>query len=180
MDVANWLQRNREKVTNEQLERISEWYRHELIEWHRARGSFDLTVFGKRSVATIVRRVLAYEEDIRIEKDGLDYAWSSMGMDWIVKVNRFNYEFKELLSRNELVQEGRAMRHCVGSYGKSCKLGRSAIFSIRIKDRCVGTVEIDPLHKHLKQVYGKANTKIDLDAYRALKYWLAKFEIDGG
>ena len=41
------------------------------------------------------------------------------------------YEFKELCSGKELAEEGKAQRHCVGSYVSSCKAGTTRIVSMR-------------------------------------------------
>ena len=41
------------------------------------------------------------------------------------------YEVVELLSSQELVEEGQAMRHCVSSYAGYCESGRTSIWSLR-------------------------------------------------
>ncbi|QDV37595.1 PcfJ domain-containing protein [Tautonia plasticadhaerens] len=41
------------------------------------------------------------------------------------------FEVVELLTAEDLREEGRAMRHCVGSYAGACATGRSSIWSLR-------------------------------------------------
>jgi hypothetical protein len=43
------------------------------------------------------------------------------------------YEVSELLTAQELFEEGRAMSHCVTSYSHSCGSGRSSIWSLRVR-----------------------------------------------
>ena len=41
------------------------------------------------------------------------------------------YEVAELLTAQELLEEGRVMNHCVASYANDCASGRSSIWSLR-------------------------------------------------
>ena len=40
------------------------------------------------------------------------------------------WQIKELLSGDELIVEGRAMRHCVASYASACAAGRCSIWAM--------------------------------------------------
>ena len=44
------------------------------------------------------------------------------------------FETTELIGTDELVAEGRAMNHCVGSYGKLCRDGLASIWSLTVED----------------------------------------------
>jgi hypothetical protein len=44
--------------------------------------------------------------------------------------NLENYQFTELSNEEELIQEGRLMQHCVGTYGKKCTQENALIFSV--------------------------------------------------
>jgi hypothetical protein len=44
--------------------------------------------------------------------------------------NLENYQFTELSNEEELIQEGRLMQHCVGTYGKKCTQENTLIFSV--------------------------------------------------
>jgi hypothetical protein len=48
-----------------------------------------------------------------------------------------------LTSAYELIEEGKDMHHCVGSYAQNCMDGESRIFSIRdMKDKKIATLEL--------------------------------------
>ena len=69
---------------------------------------------------------------------------------------------QELLSNKELVSEGRAMRHCVASYAKNCRKGKTAIWSLQAVDeeetrQPVMTIAVDVRRKNITQVRGKYN-----------------------
>jgi PcfJ-like protein len=57
----------------------------------------------------------------------------------------------------ELVQEGQAMRHCVGSYRVACSQGRSSVFSLTYDEARVLTIECQK--ERIVQVRGKANRR---------------------
>lgn len=52
------------------------------------------------------------------------------------------YEVVPLNSSHDLLDEGREMHHCVGSYANNCLTGRSRIFSIRKEGVKIATLEI--------------------------------------
>jgi len=53
------------------------------------------------------------------------------------------FEFVQLRTTKELVNEGQTMHHCVGGYSDRCVSGRSIIFSMRKGDRGYVTIELD-------------------------------------
>jgi hypothetical protein len=63
------------------------------------------------------------------------------GMTWVAPMDRFMAEDRvivSLLSAAELIDEGAAMDHCVGSYACSCRMGSMQVWSVRKRDgtRC--------------------------------------------
>lgn len=81
----------------------------------------------------------------------------------------------ELLSSNELTQEGKTMRHCVGSYASSCEKGRKSIFSMRLETRegkkNVLTIEVDHQNKRISQTAGKRNERSTPQARNVMQKW---------
>ena len=71
------------------------------------------------------------------------------------------WSIRELLSSDELIDEGRALGHCVSTYARSCHTGRSSIWSLEIEDengrRKILTIEVAPQAKLIRQVRGKRN-----------------------
>lgn len=65
-------------------------------------------------------------------------SWGSAGYtpfareEWLGDDRRL-YEVVELLTAEELFEEGKAMGHCVASYAHACASGRSSIWAIRMR-----------------------------------------------
>ncbi len=57
----------------------------------------------------------------------------------------------------ELLQEGRAMSHCVGTYLDSCLFGHCTIWSVRKNGERLATLELRK-EKQIAQIRGKCNT----------------------
>jgi hypothetical protein len=73
------------------------------------------------------------------------------------------FRMMELLSSNELQDEGSAMSHCVYTYTSSCSRGRCAIFSLRTEDlqtqeqERLATIEVDLRTYRVVQVRARFN-----------------------
>jgi hypothetical protein len=83
------------------------------------------------------------------------------------------WEIHEILSKKELVSEGRQMRHCVSSYVGSCVAGRCSIWSLTKqtyagKER-VATIEVR--NRQVAQARGYMNAKIDKKAQQIINKW---------
>jgi len=75
---------------------------------------------------------------------------------------RITWMIQELLSNRELIAEGRAMHHCVASYGKNCRKGNTSIWSLQAVDgnqerQAVMTIAVDARSKNVTQVRGRYN-----------------------
>lgn len=84
----------------------------------------------------------------------------------------------ELLSTKALYAEGRAMKHCVGSYSQSCARGRSSIWSMEVETfegrSKIMTVEVNNSAKLICQARGKHNAPPG-DKHRGiLRRWAEK------
>lgn len=62
--------------------------------------------------------------------------------DWPEYADLAGYEFFKLATPSSLIEEGRRMRHCVGSYIADVMNGGTSIFSIRHEMRRVATCQI--------------------------------------
>jgi hypothetical protein len=87
----------------------------------------------------------------------------------------------EIVTSSGLLEEGRAMSHCVASYARSCARGASAIFSMRINraggfERCL-TIEVDPRARQIVQARGKCNVLPSPSQQRYLALWAADVEL---
>ena len=75
--------------------------------------------------------------------------------------NMKRWTIRELLTSNQLIAEGRAMRHCVASYAYSCHSGKTSIWTMEshTKEESVKhvTIEVSRADKKIRQIRGKAN-----------------------
>lgn len=86
------------------------------------------------------------------------------------------YIAKELLTSDELYQEGYDMSHCVADYIDDCYAGETSIFSLRRQEgdtiKKLATIEIDPSTLEVLQAEGKCNTPLSPEASKVLNHWL--------
>ena len=77
----------------------------------------------------------------------------------------------EILSSKELSKEGRAHRHCVGSYSRSISSGRTSIWSLSCDGERRITIEVTNSNKRVIQARGKFNRHPDAQEFKQLKKW---------
>ncbi|MDP2344243.1 MAG: PcfJ domain-containing protein [Deltaproteobacteria bacterium] len=78
-----------------------------------------------------------------------------------------------------LVDEGLAMKHCVGTYGVAAKEGTTALFSVRVQHfettpRRLLTVEVALKSRSVQQVRAKCNRSPDDDEKAIVRCWAAE------
>jgi len=71
------------------------------------------------------------------------------------------WNIRELLSSNELIAEGRGMKHCVASYANSCNSGTCSIWTMDLENEDglnkLVTIEVTNGIRQIRQVRGKCN-----------------------
>lgn len=82
--------------------------------------------------------------------------------------------FKELTSAKELMQEGRAMRHCVYSYARSVQEGYISIWSLRKDEERILTIEVDNRSETIRQVRGFGNRWPAKEEMHLVNQWATK------
>jgi hypothetical protein len=84
----------------------------------------------------------------------------------------------ELCDREQLREEGRAMRHCVGGYAVHCGSGRSSIWSLRRDagrgSESVLTIEVSPAQAAIVQLRGPHNRAPAGEALAIVRAWAAR------
>ena len=122
----------------------------------------------RRTPETLLRQVEEWHGELGREAKGRELEWIRSDISEFHTLegseqlqNMKFWSIRELLSSDELVDEGRAMRHCVQTYARSCHTGRSSIWSMEIEDengrRKILTIEVAPREKVIRQVRGKQN-----------------------
>lgn len=92
------------------------------------------------------------------------------------------WTIREHLNSNELQEEGRTMRHCVGSYGWRCVAGLSTIWSLTCSDtvsqcRRELTIEVNPRVRRIVQVKGCGNSTPTLEARKVMLRWASQVDL---
>ena len=122
----------------------------------------------RRTPETLLRQVEEWHGQLGRESKGRELEWirSEIGEFHTLEGSEALHNMKfwsirELLSNDELIDEGRALKHCVSTYAKSCHTGRSSIWSMEIEDengrRKILTIEVALREKVIRQVRGKQN-----------------------
>ena len=101
-----------------------------------------------------------------------------------IRMANWEWEIVELCSHSELVADGHDMRHCVAGYGRSCRRGRDAIFSLRSKqsddpkmDRDV-TIQVDRETRRVVQARGYRNSRPYFNCVRVMRIWAQRNDLD--
>ena len=122
----------------------------------------------RRTPETLLRQVEAWHGELGREAKSGELEWfgSEIGefhtLEGSAEARNMKFwSIRELLSSDELIDEGRALGHCVSTYARSCHTGRSSIWSMEIEDengrRKILTIEVAPQAKLIRQVRGKGN-----------------------
>ncbi len=152
-----------------------------MHEWHR-----DLATLQR--IQALQRQYLDREG---WASGSADAAWvgSCMG-DWEwtpspkeAEIPGESYLICQLKRAEDLVAEGRAMRHCVSTYASDCVQGQSSIWSLkrRVRDRFerLLTLELNASHQ-LVQVRGFANRSATEQEFLVLQRWMRDRNIQQG
>ena len=89
--------------------------------------------------------------------------------------NRKIWRIREILSGDELLAEGRAQRHCVGSYERSCYRRTTSIWTLGLVERTGVskrvTIEVRLPSKIICQVRGRRNRLADAKERDVVQRW---------
>jgi len=103
-------------------------------------------------------------------------SWNTCGIkNFEIKERGAMYEIRELLTSDELYEEGKAMHHCAGSYVHSCANGTNAIFSLakyseEETDR-MATIQIELATKQIIQAAKKCNARTTSEDWKIIRRW---------
>ena len=138
-----------------------------------------------RTPRKLLSQVNDWHRQLGKESKQESYEWehSEIG-DLVVKEQRMDnytpryWRIQELLSTDELIEEGRVMKHCVVTYSESCFTGKTSIWSMETEDEYgknnVLTIEVLMAEKLIRQVRGKRNRLPTPKERSILKRWTRK------
>ena len=122
-----------------------------------------------RSIPKLLRRVEEWNAQLRKEAKMRRREWKNSGLGEFSCAEEeertggvLYWTIQELLSTRELNEEGKAMRHCVGSYSNRCNKGQMSIWSVQVEEepnepRRVMTIAIDNKRRIITQARGRCN-----------------------
>lgn len=146
----------------------------------------DFAFKGRTAAALVARAKQAVHERTLRERGRLDVgalpkvdvdggAYRLLREDGSLFAHRF--EISQIVDGQDLVDEGIAMRHCVGTYAERAKAGEVALFAVRRTEpgddrpRRLLTVEVDPRTRSVEQVRGKCNRDATADERAVIAAW---------
>jgi hypothetical protein len=96
--------------------------------------------------------------------------------------NQKRWTITELLNSHALQQEGKAMKHCVGSYSSSCANGSKSIWSMKCEKDVTGpkrvlTIAVGSRTKSITEARGHCNEKPGINELKILRRWAVKEEL---
>jgi hypothetical protein len=148
---------------------------------HRRALEADFSMKG-RTPNALLRQIEAWQDaQNRLRNRGGALQWSMSGIregvfETAAPADKW-FRLVELLSSNELQDEGRAMSHCVYTYARSCARGRCTIFSLRTEDLHTGTqerlatIEVDLHTYRVVQVRARFNAVPPAEHHHVIAAW---------
>lgn len=134
-----------------------------------------------QTIESLLRQMTAWHRQLaHLPRGQKVVAWPSCGVPGMTRTEGSGHEarvysLRELRSSHELFDEGKTMRHCVGSYTISCQSGRVGIYALRVLtvhgEQRLLTVEVNVRSKQITQARGKLNRKADAVEQRIVRAW---------
>lgn len=154
-----------------------------LLEFLEARIQRDrlFTMKGRTLEALLSQAQEWYLEMQKMRNKANYLSWlpsgvKEMHLEIIKEGKTVSYVAKELLTSEELYQEGCDMNHCVADYIDDCYAKETSIFSLRRQEegaiKKLATIEINPRTLDILQAEGNCNTPLSPEATEALNHWL--------
>ena len=119
-----------------------------------------------RTPQALLRRVDEWHRELGKDSRVPDVTWEPSGIGWLIQRERDPdtdavrlWTIRELTSQRELAAEGRHLRHCVATYGESCRQRCCSIWSlgVHLGERRKRMVTIEVRKRAIVQVRGKSN-----------------------
>jgi len=168
--TVSWLIRHRGSITDEQSERILSWAAHLWSELQRTGGQFT---WRGRSLDRVIQDSEEYYETFTKPRELIN--WQSHGWNWDSgDLHPDKWRFTEITSGKYLLEESRAMRHCVANYSERCVVGASAIFSVRRNGKRQLTVDVSPQRRRATEIKGYGNRFPDKEEQWIVDLWLSR------
>ncbi|MEM7182326.1 MAG: PcfJ domain-containing protein [Spirochaetota bacterium] len=145
-------------------------------QWQHWQANFSLK---GRKLDSLRKAMQAWHESLRYSPRQMFHfcnavKWKATGMEafeYIAEKEGALWTITEVLSSDELYQEGKAMHHCVSSYLSSCLNGKTSIWSLRCNGLRVLTLEVIPKSRKIQQIRGLANRRATMEELKIVALW---------
>jgi hypothetical protein len=138
-----------------------------------------------RTPESLLRQVGAWHAQLGREQRFGPAQWKSSEINGLSLIeghaqsnNMRRWTITELLNRDALVNDGRAMRHCIATYARSCADGHSSVWSMQCENaeglERVLTIEVRPSSRMVMEARGKFNAAPTPQSMRILRQWTEK------
>lgn len=122
------------------------------------------------------------ERAARREQEAEPNRWPALAnvMAWEEILHKYGpvrkWKIVELTTTSQLEEEGRSMRHCVGTYAEACRRRHSSIWSIRELRQSgqwysVATIEVNIPTRSIVQFFGRHNATPPAELRTRLQRW---------
>jgi len=92
-------------------------------------------------------------------------------IDYLHIIDDKVWTITEITTGKLLYEEGDDMHHCVFSYLDRCISRQCAIFSVKVNDKRIATLEIDLSNLNLVQARGKMNAPVNINTKNIIMTW---------
>ena len=170
-ELIYWLIRHADSLTDQNISEINNWAIHQIYE--RQRHQLGRLSFKGRSVQRILQLTQEYYTNIHNFGNSIPkLEWKRKGFDCEIKDDTGDiWSVQEIVSSKELVEEGKAMSHCVASYYQNCFKENIAIFSFKKDEKRELTLELNCQNLSINQVTGKNNRSLKPQENRIVNFW---------
>lgn len=172
INTVQWLSRHGSELTDSQIEELLIWGHHCYTE----KQSAPSRVWAGRTTRSALAASDAYRTEIRriesskrVELEIL--RWNKKGWCASYQSDDTLWQVLELTSAFELMEEGKAMHHCVGTYHRQCMSGAFAIFSLRRNGHRLATLQVNVSDRAITQARGPYNQPIGQSTRQIVEHW---------
>lgn len=141
----------------------------------------DFSIKG-RTPASMMRLVREWNADMTSKNHRETFSWPAsniQGFRFMENCDQPEHQrewtIHELLANPELHLEGRALRHCVFTYGPKCRRGETTIWSLRLRtnqqQKRLATIEVNPRKGEIIQTRAKANSYAGERSQEMIRRW---------
>lgn len=125
-----------------------------------------------RDPETLIRQMEAWHRRLGKEKQKGPGEWKPSGFYPLeIVTEKTVATIKEITKLNDLIAEGRAMKHCVASYSYSCSQGRCSIWSLEVDGTKQLTIEVLNNSRQVVQARKKYNERPTASDMYYLRLW---------